>query len=34
MGYVVVRTEDGPIVGEIDEGGIEGADNVEDNDNG
>ena len=32
--YVVVQTENGPIVVEIDEGGIEWADNVEDNDNG
>jgi hypothetical protein len=32
--YVVVQTENGPIVVEIDEGGIEWADNVEDNVNG
>jgi hypothetical protein len=32
--YIVVQTENGPIVVEIDEGGIEWADNVEDNDNG
>lgn len=32
--YIVVQTENGPIVVEIDEGGIEWADNVEGNDNG
>lgn len=32
--YIVVQTENGPIVVEIDEGGIEWADNVENDNNG